>query len=101
MVVILARRSWAGLLLVLCVVSGVLYVKSVADPQLDTQVSARGLWRRLAPISDHVCDEWANRDWIFGLSFYRGALIPPCRSGKFDYFLISHSHGQPAIEPIK
>ena len=100
-VVILARRSWAGLLLVLCVVSGVLYVKSVADPQLDTQVSARGLWRRLAPISDHVCDEWANRDWIFGLSFYRGALIPPCRSGKFDYFLISHSHGQPAIEPIK
>ena len=99
--VLLARRSWAGLLQVLCVVSGVLYLKSVADPLLDSQVSARELWAQVKPISNRVCDQWSNRDWSLGLSFYRDSLIPPCSSAKFDYALVSHGHGPPAIEPLK
>ncbi len=100
-VVFLARRSWAGLLLILCIVSGGIYVKEVAYPLLDKQVSARGLWSRVKPVSGRVCDNWANRDFIYGLSFYRGALIPPCASGKFDYALRSYGHGPPVLEPIK
>ena len=100
-VVFVARRSWTGLLLVLCVVSGVLYLKSVADPLLDAQVSARRLWTRVKPISGRLCDQWSNRDWSLGLSFYRDSSIPACSSGKFDYALVSHGHGPPSVEPLK
>ncbi len=96
-VLILARRSWAGVLLVLCVVSGGMYVKEVADPVLDRDVSARSLWRELEPFSGRVCVGWVNRDWMYGLAFYRGALYPPCNSGTFDYTIESHGHERPYL----
>ncbi len=99
-VLFFARRSWAGLLLVLCVVSGGIYVKGTAFPILDSQVSARVLWKEIKPLSARVCDYWAGRDWIFGLSFYRGASIPLCSSGRFEYALRSTGHGPPVLEPI-
>lgn len=101
LVVFLARRSWAGLLLVLCVVSGGFYLKEVAYPFLDRQVSARDLWRQIENNSERICDGGTNRDWVFGLSFYQGKSIPVCGSGKFDYALHSRGHGPPVLEPIK
>ena len=97
-VVFLARRSWAGLLLVLCIVSGGIYLKARAYPVLDEQVSARQLWKQVKPVSDIVCEDWANRDFVYGLSFYRGSLIPSCSNGKLKYRLVSYGHGPPALE---
>ncbi len=99
-VFVLARRSWAGVLLVLCVVSAGIYVKEVADPVLDRDVSARSLWRELKPVAGRVCVTWINRDWMYGLAFYRGALYPPCTSGKFDYEIKSHDHGRPYLQHL-
>jgi len=100
-VVFLARRYWAGLLLVLCIVSGGIYLKARAYPVLDKQVSARQLWKQVKPVSDEVCEDWANRDFVYGLSFYRGSLIPSCGDRKFKYRLLSHGHGPPALELTK
>ncbi len=100
-VVILARRSWAGILLILCIVSSGIYFKDVADPILDRQVSARGLWREIRGISARLCDGGTDRDWIYGLSFYRDAPIPPCGTGTFDFAVRSHGHGPPAIERLR
>ena len=101
LVVFLARRSWAGLLLILCVVSGGIYLKNVAYPILDREVSARGSWKNIRTVRGTICDAWAGRNWIYGLSFYRGALIPPCTSGKFDYALRSYGHGPPVLDRLK
>lgn len=98
-VVCLARRSWAGLLLVLCVVSGAIYLKARLYPVLDQEVSARGMWKQLQPLSDQICEDWANRDLVFGLSFYHGNLIPACESKRLPYRLLSHGHGPPTLEP--
>ncbi len=100
-IVFLARRSWAGLLLVLCIVSGGIYVKDVAYPIMDKQVSARTLWNQIKGISDRVCDAGTNRDWVYGLSFYRGASFRPCGEGHFDYALHSHGHEPAVVEPLK
>ena len=44
-VLVLARRSWVGMLLVLCVVGGGVFLKTSAYPPIDQTVSARSLWR--------------------------------------------------------
>ena len=98
--VMLARRSWAPTLLVLCVVASMIYVKNVAYPVIDRELSARSLWRELQPLSARICDNWANRNWMYGLAFYRGSLYPPCSSGKFDYALESHGHQRPILVPL-
>lgn len=98
MVVFLARRSWAGLLLVLCIVPGEIYVKARVDPVLEEQVSARQFWKQVQPIADKVCEDYANRDFVYGLSFYRGSLIPACTEKRLPLRLLSHGHGPPTIE---
>lgn len=98
-VVFLARRSWAGLLLVLCVVSGGIYLKAHTYPVLDREVSARQFWKQVAPISDKVCEDWAKQDFVYSLSFYRGSLIPPCSVAKQPYRLLTHGHGPAILEP--
>ena len=99
-VVVLARRSWAAPLLVLCVVAGGIYVKAVCYPVLDRQYSARGLWRKIQPISPQLCDGGTNRDWIYGLNFYRGSQIPGCREGKPGFALKSLGRAQPSVTPF-
>ena len=93
--------SWAGLLRVLCVVSGAIYLKARAYPVLDREVSARQLWRQIEPLSGKVCEDWANRDFVYGLSFYGGHLIPPCGTTPLPYRLLSHGHGPPTLERTK
>lgn len=78
---VLGRKSWLSVLLVLCVVAGGILVKATAYPVLDEKVSARGLWREVERRQLTVCDGGINREWAYGLSFYRGRELPVCASG--------------------
>lgn len=101
LVVLVARRSWAGSLLVLCVVSGGIYLKTLSFPVLDRYVSARWYASQIADLDGTVCDGGMNRDWIFGISFYRGTALKPCATGKFDFAIRSQGRAIPTIEPLK
>jgi 4-amino-4-deoxy-L-arabinose transferase-like glycosyltransferase len=99
--VLVARRSWLCPVLVLCVVSAGFYLKIVADPILDQRVSARGLWRQIGAGGPTICDGGISRDWLYGLSFYRGALIPPCPANNSRYVLRMRPHEVPTLEPVR
>jgi 4-amino-4-deoxy-L-arabinose transferase-like glycosyltransferase len=96
-VVVMARRAWVAPLLALSVIAGGLYLKSVAFPVLDRDVSARGLWRELQKRSADICDAGANRDWIYGLNFYRGSAIPPCSPNDTRIHIRSVGHARPVL----
>lgn len=99
--VLLAKRSWAAPVLVLCVIAGGFYLKIVSYPILDQQVSARGLWHQMRSQSARLCDGGLNRDWAYGLAFYREAPLPPCKPGASALILRSEGHGQPVIREGK
>jgi len=99
--VLLARRSWAAPVLVLCVVAGGMYLKIVSYPVLDRQVSPRGLWLHVRSESSRLCDGGVNRDWAYGLAFYRGGTLPPCGPSRSDLILRSEGHGPPVITAEK
>ena len=100
-IIVLARRSWVGVLLVLCIVFDGIYLKQIAYPILDNDVSARVLWRKTKDLPGRLCDGGTNRNWIYGLSFYREAAIPFCSEGQFDFVIRSRNHQPPVIEPLK
>jgi 4-amino-4-deoxy-L-arabinose transferase-like glycosyltransferase len=98
-VLLLGRRSWLVVLLVLCVVAGGILLKTTAYPVLDEKVSARGLWRELQ--NDHVavCDGGINRAWAYGISFYRGSELPVCGHGLIsERALRSRGRDRPVVE---
>jgi hypothetical protein len=98
LVVLLARRSWTPVLLVLCVIGGGFFIKIRTFPVLDEQVSSRMFWnRQIQPIADNVCEEWIKRDWVYGLSFYRGQLIPPCYLHPTTWHLMPRPRTTPDI----
>lgn len=99
-IVFVARRSSAVLLLILCTTWGGIYLKHVAYPILDRKVSARGVWRDIKTLPGTVCDAGLDREWQYGLAFYRGSLIPHCSTGKFDFALRPRSHGPPFLEVV-
>ncbi|MFL6447846.1 MAG: ArnT family glycosyltransferase [Bryobacteraceae bacterium] len=100
MIAVLARRSWAALLLILCVIPEGLYLKAATYPVIDANVSARSFWRKIVPIADEICDGGTNRDWIFGLSYYRGATFPPCTEAKLPYVLRTRRRGVPDLDRL-
>ena len=92
------RRSWLGVLLVLCVVSGGILLKATAYRVLDERVSARGLWREMQARHLTVCDAGINRDWAYGLSFYRGSELPVCgNGGSYDLELRAKGRERPKL----
>ena len=95
--VLLGRRSWLPEILLLCVVASGILVKTRIDPVLEETVSARSLWKEVAPIGDQVCDAGMNRDWIYGLSFYANRLIQPCWQTPTKYRLQGQGHRKPVI----
>ena len=100
-VALLARRSWAPLLLALTVVAAGVYVKATAFPILDSEVSARQLWRQAGDKPGAICDGGMGRDWVYGIAFYRGAPLPPCGAGRYNMALRSHGHGPPVLESLQ
>jgi len=95
---LLGRRSWLSVLLVLCVAAGGILLKATAYRYLDERVSARGLWREVQQRQVSVCDAGINRDWAYGLSFYRGSELPPCASGGvYDVKLHANGRARPLL----
>jgi 4-amino-4-deoxy-L-arabinose transferase-like glycosyltransferase len=93
------RRSWLSVLLVLCVVAGGILLKATAYRVLDERVSARGLWREMQKRHLTVCDGGVNRDWAYGLSFYRGSELPVCgRGGSYDVALHAKGRERPKLD---
>lgn len=99
LVVLLARRVWTVPVLVLCIAVAGLYVKQICYPVLDQQVSARLLWSKIAPFSNEICDAGTNRDWIYGLNFYRRSAIPACGDHPTPLQLRSVGRGLPQLSP--
>jgi 4-amino-4-deoxy-L-arabinose transferase-like glycosyltransferase len=100
LVLFLSQRARTLGLLVLCATAAGLYLKATTFPILDREVSARGLWRQIANISSEVCENGINRDWIYGLSFYRGSLLPHCGSNPTAVLLPNQDH-PPTLMLIK
>jgi 4-amino-4-deoxy-L-arabinose transferase-like glycosyltransferase len=96
--ILVARRSWAIVLLVLCISWEGIYLKDTVYPVLDRDVSARGLWREIQALPGTVCDAGLSREWQYGLAFYRGSVVSLCRTGKFDFALQPVPQGRPVIE---
>ncbi len=98
---LLARRAWAGILLVLCLVAGGFFLKIVCFPVLDRTVSARGVWRQIENSPGTICSDWLDRHWVYGLALYRGDPYPACDSGRYDYALRSHDRERPELVPLR
>ncbi len=97
----LARRSWAGPILVLSVVLAGIYLKIETFPAVDHLASPRSLWYEIRGKSEGLCDGGTNREWLYGLEFYRGAEIVPCAPKQnFHYLIHSSGHARPVIEPF-
>ncbi len=101
-VVILARRSWLPVLLLLSLTANGIYLKEKSDPVLDESVSARAFWKKIKSVSGNTCEDWLGRDWLYGLQFYRGSAYPPCRASPngFEFALRPNGHRQPTLHRL-
>jgi hypothetical protein len=57
---------------------GIGYLKTLATPELDRSVSARGLWRQIGGRAGEVCIGNVKRDWEYGLNYYSITPLPDC-----------------------
>jgi 4-amino-4-deoxy-L-arabinose transferase-like glycosyltransferase len=72
------RRLVAVGVIASAVLGGVIYLQTIAFPVLDRTVSARGLWKQVAPLSGEVCVGDVNRGWRYNLDYYSGGPLPDC-----------------------
>lgn len=100
-VLIFSKRTVTAALLVLCVAGIGIFLKATSYPAIDEQVSPRSLWFATKDLAAETCDGGTNRDWIFGLSFYRGSSYASCEgSNKFRYAFRTHKRGVPDLERL-
>jgi 4-amino-4-deoxy-L-arabinose transferase-like glycosyltransferase len=100
-VIFLARRSWAPIVLVICVVASGIYLKHALYPVLDRTTSARGFWRSLGADRHLICDDGLHRNWEYGLAFYNGGPIPICSGTTDEIPLTQQGNGIPTIAITK
>lgn len=98
--VLFSRRAWAGIVLVLCLVAGCFYIKITAFPILEASVSARSVWQRIRNDPGRICTDWIDRNWAYGIAFYRGAPYPVCVPYQYDFALRSNGRSQPVLVPL-
>jgi 4-amino-4-deoxy-L-arabinose transferase-like glycosyltransferase len=72
------RRGWAVAAVVAVTVAGAVWLEARAFPAMDRTVSARGLWRQVAPRRDQVCVAAVNRGWRYNLDYYSGTPLADC-----------------------
>ena len=72
------KRPLAVAALAGAVAVSVAVVKARTFPLLDQRVSARSLWREIAPLPGGVCVENLHRNWRYGLNYYSIDPLPPC-----------------------
>ncbi|HWF46640.1 MAG TPA: phospholipid carrier-dependent glycosyltransferase [Bryobacteraceae bacterium] len=97
-VVFLARRTWAPIVLVLCIVGSGIYLKHAMYPVLDRAVSARGLWRSLEANRGKICNAGLHRNWEYGLAFYNDGPIPACSGRPGEIALKQQGNRPPDLE---
>ncbi|MBY0504099.1 MAG: glycosyltransferase family 39 protein [Bryobacteraceae bacterium] len=71
-------RAAAVSLLAIGSVAGIAYLKREAFPKLEAQVSARPLWRGIAPRRAEICMGNMERRWRYGLNYYAVKPLPDC-----------------------
>jgi len=72
------RRLAAVLAVAAGAALGVAYLKASAAGDLDQHVSARGTWRQIESRAGDVCLDDLKRDWVYGLNYYAGRVLPSC-----------------------
>jgi 4-amino-4-deoxy-L-arabinose transferase-like glycosyltransferase len=72
------KRVAAVLAVAAAAALGTGYLKTVATPELDRNVSARGLWREIGGRAGEVCIGKVKRDWEYGLNYYSVTPLPDC-----------------------
>ena len=98
--VLLLRKTWVPGALVACTIAGMIYLKSTSYPVIDESVSPRSFWLANQTYLNRVCNGGTNRDWLYGLSYYRGADFPDCADGHFDYVLRTVRRGAPELSAL-
>jgi 4-amino-4-deoxy-L-arabinose transferase-like glycosyltransferase len=91
------RSSGAALAVVAAATfAGVLYLKIAGFPAIESAVSARPLWHRIAPRVQNVCVERMGRSWRYGLNYYSGTPLPDCAAAPRPLAITQPEGGRPA-----
>ncbi|MBI5280997.1 MAG: glycosyltransferase family 39 protein [Candidatus Solibacter usitatus] len=94
-----ARRIHAVTLVAALAALGLLFVKFSAGPALDQAVSARGLWRKVAPRAQSTCVDSLHRAWRYGLNYYSVVPLPDCDGGNARFMLRQEPNSIPRLQP--
>ncbi|MEX2262832.1 MAG: glycosyltransferase family 39 protein [Bryobacteraceae bacterium] len=98
-------RDQAMVCLALAAAAGVVFLKVRTFPSIDAAVSARPIWRQVAPQRDNVCVENVQRKWRYGLNYYSVSPLPDCPSGGRSVHIRQPERGQPILvqegEPLQ
>ena len=78
---------------------GIGYLKAAATPELDREVSARGMWRRIELQAADVCLGDVKRNWEYGLNFYSVTPLPKCAQSRAAWRVIRAPGDRIALEP--
>lgn len=93
------RPTWRPIGLAACTVLGMLFLKSAAYPVIDRTISPRTYSRMHAAELDRTCNAGVNRDWLYGINYYRSADLPTCEGGHFLWMLRTANRGTPELFP--
>lgn len=77
------------------------YVRRTAAPALDELVSARGLWRRVAPQKERTCILRLHRSLRYGLAYYAGAPLPDCAARPLPLAIDQPPGALPRLVPLE
>jgi 4-amino-4-deoxy-L-arabinose transferase-like glycosyltransferase len=86
----------AAALIAAAVCAGIVYLKVATYPAIDALVSARSVWREVAPDAGDACVASANRGWRYGLNYYSVQPLPDCE-GTGRTVRIRQEPGRPAV----
>jgi 4-amino-4-deoxy-L-arabinose transferase-like glycosyltransferase len=79
---------------------GIGYLKTVATPELDRNVSARGVWRQIGGRFGEVCIGDVKREWVYGLNYYSVTPLPDCAQQPRALQVLPGPGGRAYLEPI-
>ncbi|MBI4874664.1 MAG: glycosyltransferase family 39 protein [Acidobacteria bacterium] len=92
------RRLAAVALVAAGVGAGILWIKLAALPGADARMTARPLWRAVAPRAGEVCVEPIHRAWRYGLNYYSREPLPDCAVAPRPLRIRQRPGNMPAIE---
>jgi len=78
---------------------GIGYLKTLATPELDRSVSARGLWRQIGSRASEVCIGNVKRDWEYGLNYYSITPLPDCDKAPRALQVLPAAGGRAYLRP--